>query len=105
MKFLITESELKRFIINYMNHMYNPDYLDVLETCPDVEKVCYQIYTKNDENIFMYNKTKNYFLFDFENVWSYFLNDLGLNPNEIKSGLKEWTKYIFGVEDPTIFVR
>ena len=87
MKFLITESELNRFIVNYMNKMYHPDDLEIVHS----EKYPESTFYKKDGEVVMEQDLKNrYFWFGYDIIWSYFIDDLGLKYQQVKEGLTIW---------------
>ena len=103
MKFLITESELNRFIVNYMNKMYHPDDLEIVHS----EKLPNSIFYKKDGEVVMEQNLKNrYFVFNYDIIWSYFQDDLGLTFQQVKEGLKIWLDETMNIRGlPPLFTR
>ena len=99
MKFLITESELNRFIVNYMNFMYNPDDLEIVYS----EKYPDSTFYKKDGEVVMEQDLKNrYFWFGYDIIWSYFSDDLNLVDQQIKEGLKIWLEETLNIRDTPV---
>ena len=88
MKFLITESELNRFIVNYMNFMYNPDDLEVIRGNDKYST----LYKKDGVVVMEKDLEYDIFSFDYDIIWSYFSEDLNISHDEIVKGLYFWLK-------------
>ena len=86
MKYLITKSELRRFIVNYMNQMYHPDDLEIVHS----EKYPNSIFYKKDGEVVMEQNLKyKIFRFDYDTIWSYFRKK-AITDRTIKEGLTIW---------------
>ena len=102
MKFLITESALNNFIVNYMNHMYHPDDLEIVHP----KKFPQSSFYKKDGEIVMFQDLKyGYFWFDYYIIWSYFSKDLGLSDQQIKEGLTIWLDETMNIYNMVIFPK
>jgi hypothetical protein len=104
MKFIITESELNRFIVNYMNYMYHPDDLEVVYSDDFPQSTFYK---KNgvlvmEEDWDVPDHELMYFWFDYGEIWSYFLEYYNFTDSEIKKGLRVWLEETMGVTDVDI---
>ena len=87
MKFLITESNLSKGIIRYMNDKFNPNDLKPIQTEKKPKSIFFSIYgVVVMEQDF---KTK-IFWFDYDRIWSVFSENLKVKDKYIVEALKIW---------------
>ena len=67
--------------------MYHPDDLEVVYSGRHPKSTFYK---KDDEVVMRKDLEHGFFWFNYELIWSYFLNDLGLSHGEIIKGLSIW---------------
>ncbi len=94
MKYIITESQMDRAVIKWLNLEYGD--LEPFE----IEKNPYYIFfMKDGEVVFDYNKKNGYVGISYDNIWSFLSSFFGLEYKEIQDITKEWVEehYKLGV--------
>ncbi len=85
MKYIITESQMDRAVLKYLNSEYGD--LEPYE----MDKIPGHIFFKKDgEFIFMYDKKDGYVFISDENLWPFLESFFGLEYEEIQSLSKKW---------------
>ena len=87
MKYIITESQINRAVIRWLNSEYGDLTPFETEKYPD-----YIFFMKDDKFFFDYNKKDGYVSISYDNIWSCLENFFGLEYEEIQDLTKEWVE-------------
>ena len=72
MKFLITENQLEKAALLWMNKNFSPDQLEIIES-PKLDSIFYK---KNGKIVMEQDKKNKEFFFDYNEVYSFFKSSL-----------------------------
>ena len=98
MKILITENQVERTAIAWMNMNFSPDQLEIVTH----EKYPNSIFYKKNGKFVMEQDEKNKnFWFDYDTIWSFFEQFFGLEQKEIQGVLKSWLEDTLKLEGYT----
>jgi hypothetical protein len=94
MKYIITESQMDRAVLKYLNSEYGD--LEPYETDKHPNHI---FFMKDGEVIFNYNKKNGVVIFSYDKIWSFLKSFFGLEYEEIQDLTKEWVEehYKLGV--------
>jgi hypothetical protein len=94
MKYIITESQMDRAVIKWLNSEYGDLEPFKTEKYPD-----YIFFMKDGEVVFDYNKTNGYVDISYNKIWLFLKSFFGLEYKEIQDITKEWVEehYKLGV--------
>jgi hypothetical protein len=94
MKYIITESQMDRAVLKYLNSEYGD--LEPYETDKHPNHI---FFMKDGEVIFDYNKKNGVVIFSYDKIWSFLQSFFGLEYEEIQDLTKEWVEehYKLGV--------
>ena len=87
MKYIITESQIDRFVSKWLNSEYGDLTPFETEKHPD-----YIFFMKDGEVVFDYNKKNEVVHISYEKIWSFLKNFFGLEYEEIQDLTKEWVE-------------
>ena len=99
MKYIITESQLDRAVLKYLNSEYGD--LEPYETDRWPE---YIFFMKDGELIFDYNKESGVVYISYDKIWSFLKSFFGLEYEEIQDLTKEWVEEHYKLEVTTTYV-
>ena len=92
MKFIITENQKEKIALNWMNKNYSPDQLEVVKSPKYPDSIFYK---KNGKVVMEQDKKYKYFLFDYDEIWSFFQSIFSMENNEITGLMKIWLEETF----------
>ena len=87
MRYIITEGQLDRAVIKWLNQEYGDLEPFEIEKHPD-----YIYFMKDGEVVFDYNKKNGYVGVSYDKIWSFLENFFGLEYEEIQDLTKEWVE-------------
>ena len=87
LKYVITENQKEKIALNWMNKNYSPDQLEVVKSPKYPDSIFYK---KNGKVVMEQDKKYKYFLFDYDEIWSFFQSIFSMENNEIRVLLKIW---------------
>jgi hypothetical protein len=97
MKYIITESQLDRAALKYLNIKYGD--LEPYET----DNPNHIYFIKDDEFIFEYNKKNRVVFISYNKIWSFLESFFGLEYEEIQDLTKEWVEEHYKLDVITTF--
>ena len=100
MKYIITESQMDRAVLKYLNTIYGD--LVPFETDKDPNFI---FFMKNDEVIFDYNKKNGNVYISYDHIWSFLESFFGLKYTEIQDLTKEWVEEHYKLSVRTTNIR
>ena len=100
MKILITENQVKRTAIAWMNMNFSPDQLEIVTSKEYPDSIFYK---KNGKVVMEQDKENKYFFFHYHDIWSFFEDFFGLEYKEIQGVLKSWLEDTLKLEGYTPF--
>lgn len=87
MKYIITENKLNNVVLSWMNKNFGLDQLEIVKS----EKYPNSIFFKKNGEVVMEQDKKNKdFLFDYDEIWSFFESFFGMEYQEIQEFLSYW---------------
>lgn len=102
MKYLIIESKVREIALKWMDDNFSLNQLDIIKNIPEYPT---SIFYKKNGKVFMEQQLDSkYFWFDYDEIWSFFKQFLGMTGSEIKTVLKIWLKKTLKLEKYTPWV-
>ena len=98
MKFIITENQKERIVLNWMNKNFSPDQLEVIEH-PDYPNSIF--YRKNGKVVMEQDKKNQRFWFSYTQIWSFFKSFFSMEYEEIQGVLNIWLEEAFKLKGYT----
>ena len=94
MKFLITENQLDKTSLFWMNKNFSPNQLEIVT----LEKYPNSIfYKKNGKVVMEQNKKNKVFYFDYDEIYSFFKSFFGMEYEEWQGVMKTWLEETFNL--------
>jgi hypothetical protein len=87
MKYIITENQLNRAALRFLNTEYGDLVPYETDKFPD-----YIFFTKDGEVIFDYNKKNGYVAISHNKIWSFLESFFGLEYEEIRDIITQWVE-------------
>ena len=100
MKYIITESQMDRAVLKYLNTIYGD--LVPFETDKDPNFI---FFMKDGEVIFDYNKKSGKVYISYDHIWSFLESFFGLKYTEIQDLTKEWVEEHYKLRVTTTSVQ
>ena len=98
MKLLITENQLDKAALLWMNKNFSPDQLEIVTS----EKYPNSIfYRKNGKVVMEQNKKFGYFWFDYDEIYSFFKSFFSMEYKEWQRIMKIWLEETFNLRGYT----
>jgi hypothetical protein len=97
MKYIITENQLNRAALKYLNTEYGD-----LEPYKTDEFPDYIFYMKDGEVILQYNKKNGVVFISYDHIWTFLGSFFGLKDEEIQVITKEWVEEHYNLRVITI---
>ena len=95
MKYIITESQMEKATLKWMNNKFSPDQLEVYNS----KEFPYIFFYKKDGKLVMARSDKHKgFYFDDDTIWNILYEFFGFDDREIESLLKKWIEQTFGLK-------
>ena len=98
MKYIITENQLNRAALRFLNTEYGDLVPYETDKFPD-----YIFFMKNDKVIFEYTKENGKVYISYEHIWSFLSSFFGLKYKEIQDLTKEWVEEHYKLSVTTTF--
>ena len=98
MKFIITENQKERIVLNWMNKNFSPNQLEVIEH-PDYPNSIF--YKKNGIVVMEQDKKTKEFWFHYDKIWSFFESFFSMKYKEIRGLLEIWLEEAFKLKGYT----
>ena len=98
MKFLITENQLDKAALLWMNKNFSPDQLEIVTSEKYPDSIFYQ---KNGKVVMKQDKRFKDFYFDYDEIYSFFESFFSMEFEEWQRIMKIWLKDTFKLEDYT----
>ena len=100
MKFIITENQKERIVLNWMNKNFSLDQLEVAESPKYPNSIFYK---KNGIVVMEQDKKTKRFWFSYSQIWSFFESFFTMEYKEILGVLKIWLEEDFKLKGYTPF--
>jgi hypothetical protein len=100
MKYIITENQLNRAALRFLNTEYGDLVPYETDKFPD-----YIFFMKDDKVIFEYNKKNGKVYISYEHIWSFLSSFFGLKYKEIQDLTKEWVEEHYKLSVTTTFLN
>jgi hypothetical protein len=100
MKYIITENQLNRAALKYLNIEYGDLEPYELGNYPD-----YIFYMKDGEVILQYNKKNGVVYISYDKIWSFLDSFFGLEYEEIQNLIKIWLEEHYNLRVTTTHTR
>ena len=98
MKFIITENQKERIVLNWMNKNFSLDQLEVAESPKYPNSIFYK---KNGIVVMRQDKKNKEFWFSYNQIWSFFESFFLMEYEEIQGVLKIWLDEAFKLKGYT----
>ena len=98
MIYIITENKLNNVVLSWMNKNFGLDQLEIVKS----EKYPNSIFFKKNGEVVMEQDKKNKdFLFDYDEIWSFFESFFGIEYSEIQQLMEVWLEETLNLEEYT----
>ena len=87
MKYIITENKLNNVALSWMNKNFGLNQLEIVESKKYPNSIFFK---KNGEVVMEQDKKNKDFLFDYDEIWSFFESFFGMEYQEIQEFLSYW---------------
>ena len=98
MKFLITENQLDKAALLWMNKNFSPDQLEIVTSEKYPDSIFYQ---KNGNVVMEQDKKNKRFYFDYDEIWLFFKSFFSMEYEEWQRIMKIWLEETFKLEGYT----
>ena len=98
MKFIITENKLEQVASSWMNKNFSPDQLEMVKYENNPDSIFFK---KNGVVVMEQEKKISIFLFDYNEIWSFFKEFFGMENQKIREILTKWLEETLKLEGYT----
>jgi len=98
MKYIITENKLNNVALSWMNKNFGLNQLEIVESKKYPNSIFFK---KNGEVVMEQDKKNKNFLFDYDEIWSFFESFFGMEYQEIQEVLSYWLEETLKLEGYT----
>lgn len=98
MKFLITENQLEKVALLWMNKNFSPDQLEAVTSERYPNSIFYR---KNGKVVMEQDKKNKNFWFDYDEFWSFFNSFFSMEYKEWQGVMRTWLEETFNLRGYT----